>query len=45
MLFRIEAAGTQSIAGALPLHSLSCKTVDDLTILPNKRDIRAAMKN
>ena len=44
MLFRIEAAGTQSLAGALPVHSLSCKTVDDLTILPNAHDLNSAIR-
>ena len=29
----IEAAGTQSLVGALPVHSLSCNPVDDVTRL------------
>ena len=44
MWFRIEVAGTQSLAGALPVHSLSCKTVDDLTILSSAHDLKVAMK-
>ena len=29
-LFRVEVAGAQSLAGALPLHRLSCKAEDDV---------------
>ena len=37
----IEAAGTQSLVGALPVHSLSCKTVDDVTSV---REAQACIK-
>jgi hypothetical protein len=29
-MFRVETAGAQSLAGALPLHRLSCKAEDDV---------------
>lgn len=40
----IEAAGTQSLVGALPVHSLSCKTVDDVTRVREANETKAAIE-
>jgi hypothetical protein len=40
----IEAAGTQSLVGALPVHSLSCKPVDDATSVREANETKAAME-
>ena len=39
----IEAAGTQSLVGALPVHSLSCKTVDDVTRVREANEMKAGI--
>ena len=39
-MFRVEAAGAQSLAGALPLHRLSCKAEDDVKSERDAHDLK-----
>ena len=39
-MFRVEAAGAQSLAGALPPHRLSCKAEDDVKSERDAHDLK-----